>query len=213
MAEIIKIVDGQMRREDLALALKVLKNNGIIVYPTETFYGLGGLASSEIALSKIYTIKGRNPSQPLPFIASDLEMVMQFVTGIPDVALVLAERFWPGPLTLVLKAEAEKLPAAALGPGETVAVRVPPLVWLRQLVREAGTLLVSTSANLTGKPPLSNFEQVCELFAERVDILINGGSTPGGQPSTILDLTVSPPKCLREGVIPLNKIFEILERY
>ncbi len=210
MSSVIKIRDNRLEKLGFMQVLEVLNNHGVIVYPTETFYGLGGLANSEIALSRVYSLKGRNWAQPLPFIASDFEMVSMFVQEMPEEALVLAEKFWPGPLTLVLKASTDKLPALALGPGETIAVRVPPLEWLQELVRAAGWLLVSTSANLSGQPPLSSFNQVYELFGQQVDVLIDGGDTPGAFPSTILDLTVSPPKCLREGVIPFDEILSAL---
>jgi len=206
MSLVIKIKNHGLDKEDLDQILGVLNRDGLLVYPTETFYGLGGLATSDIALQSIYQLKGRQQNQPLPFVASDLAMVMDFVEEIPPEALILTKAFWPGPLTLVLKARAEKLPAKALGPAETIAVRVPPLAWLQELVREAGVLLVATSANLSGQPPLSDFSQVYELFAEKVEVLIDGGKTPGGQPSTILDVTVSPPRCLREGVIPFERI-------
>lgn len=207
---VIKIRNNRLGELELKQVLEVLNNNGVIVYPTETFYGLGGLATSETSLKRIYSLKGRNWAQPLPFIASDLDMVDMFVQEMPEEALVLAEKFWPGPLTLVLKARPKKLPILALGPGETIAVRVPPLEWLQGLVRAAGQLLVSTSANLSGQPPLSNFNAVYELFGQHVDVLIDGGNTPGGFPSTILDLTVSPPKCLREGVIPFDEVLSVL---
>jgi len=213
MSRIVKIKDGQIEKTDLSQVLEVLHNNGMIVYPTETFYGLGGLASSEIALGKIYRLKGRDQNQPLPFIASDLAMVLNYVPQMPEEALLLAKKFWPGSLTLVLKAWPGKLPSMALGPGETIAVRVPPLIWLRELILEAGILLVATSANLSGRPPLSDFNQVHELFGGKVEVLIDGGKTKGGQPSTVLDVTVSPPKCLREGVIPIDQILAELNRF
>ncbi|MBC7364157.1 MAG: threonylcarbamoyl-AMP synthase [Candidatus Aminicenantes bacterium] len=213
MSLLIKIKNQMLEQEDFNQVLETIKRNGLLVYPTETFYGLGGLATSEIVLENIYRLKGRHQNQPLPFVASDLAMVLNFIEEMPPEALNLTKTFWPGPLTLVLKARPGKLPKKALGPANTIAVRVPPLEWLQKLVRETGVLLVATSANLSGQPPLSSFDQVYELFGEKVDVLIDGGKTPGGQPSTILDVTVSPPRCLREGIISLERIQAELKKF
>ncbi|MGQ9802152.1 MAG: L-threonylcarbamoyladenylate synthase [Candidatus Saccharicenans sp.] len=187
-----------------------LRQEAILVYPTETFYGLGGLAQSGSAAGRIFALKGREPANPLPFVASDLEMVLRFSEKPSDLFFRLAEHFWPGPLTLVLRAREHSLPEILYGPGRTIAVRVPPLSWLRELIRKSDSLLISTSANLSGQPPLASFSEVYEIFRDRVDFLIDGGPTPGGQPSTIIDLTSPEPVCLREGKIPAAEVWAYL---
>lgn len=187
-----------------------LKAGAIIVYPTETFYGLGGLATLESVAQKIFSLKGREAGKTFPFVASDQEMVLQLITEPSDLFFRLAERFWPGPLTLVLRARENVLPDILYGPGRTIAVRVPPLDWLRDLIRRSGSLLISTSANLSGQPPVDSFPEVHAIFRERVDIFIDGGQTPGKKPSTIIDLTGAEPACLREGKIPAKEIWALL---
>lgn len=187
-----------------------LRAGATVVYPTETFYGLGGLATIESVAERVFALKGREAGKTLPFIASDLEMVLQFSEGPPDFFFRLAERFWPGPLTLVLRARENVMPATLYGPGRTIAVRVPPLLWLRDLVKSSGSLLISTSANLSGQPPLDSFPEVYKIFRDRVDFLIDGGRTPGEKPSTIIDLTGPEPACLREGKIPAEEVWAFL---
>ncbi|MCX8159376.1 MAG: L-threonylcarbamoyladenylate synthase [Candidatus Saccharicenans sp.] len=187
-----------------------LKAGAVMVYPTETFYGLGGLASLESVAERVFSLKGREAGKPLPFIASDLEMVLQFIAEPSDLFFRLAEHFWPGSLTLVLRSRENILPDILYGPGRTIAVRVPPLHWLRDLVRKSGSLLISTSANLSGQPPVDNFSEVLKIFQGRVDILIDGGRTPGEKPSTIIDLTGAEPTCLREGKIPAEEVWAFL---
>lgn len=191
------------------ISLRLLRG-AILVYPTETFYGLGGLAQPGSAAGRIFELKGRELANPLPFVASDLEMVLRFSDKPADLFFRLAEHFWPGPLTLVIRAREHSLPKILYGPGQTIAVRVPPLSWLRELIRKSGSLLISTSANLSGQTPLASFPEVYEIFRDRVDLFIDGGPTPGGQPSTIIDLTSSKPICLREGKIPAAEVWSYL---
>lgn len=187
-----------------------LRAGAIVVYPTETYYGLGGLSSLEPVAERIFSLKGREAGKTLPFVASDLEMVLRFSEEPPGFFFRLAERFWPGPLTLVLRARENVLPDPLYGPGRTIAVRVPPPDWLRALIKKCGSLLISTSANLSGQPPLDSFSEVYEIFRDRVDIFIDGGRTPGEKPSTIIDLTGAEPACLREGRIPAEEVWAFL---
>jgi L-threonylcarbamoyladenylate synthase len=117
----------------------------------------------------------------------------------------LAGEFWPGPLTIVLPAAAS-VPERLLGPGRTIALRVPPLAWLRALVRELGEPLTATSANLSGEKELTDPQEVKELFEGKVDLVLDGGPAPGGPPSTIVDLSGERPRILREGRIPAARI-------
>lgn len=210
MSLIIDLTPEGISSEKLELIAAKLFAGGLIVYPTETFYGLGGMACLEKVAEKIVELKGRESNKPLPFIASDLEMILKLVEEPPQVFYRLIEKFWPGPLTLVLKVREKTLPEKILGPGRTIAVRIPPLDWLRQLIKKIDCLLISTSANFSGQPPLASFEEVAEIFQGKVDLMINGGKTPGEKPSTIIDLTASEPICLREGKIPLSEIWSVL---
>jgi len=207
---ILRATETGLKPEELDLVVEKLVQGMLIVYPTETFYGLGGLVSSATTAEKIFKLKSRESDKPLPFVASDTEMILKVVGEPPQLFFRLADSFWPGPLTLVLRTAKEALPEEFLGPDWTIAVRVPPVEWLRLLIRKTGCLLVSTSANLSGEPPLASFQEVLKIFQNKVDLLIDGGQTPGGKPSTIIDLTSPEPVCLREGKIPLPEIWKVL---
>ncbi|MEN6312479.1 MAG: L-threonylcarbamoyladenylate synthase [Acidobacteriota bacterium] len=189
----------------------VLLADGVMAYPTETFYGLGAAGFSARGVSKVYKLKGRDPGKPLSLIASDLDMV-RAIAGEPGPAFwALAEEFWPGPLTIVLKA-CPPHPGFLMGPGGSVAVRVPPVAWIRGLARELSQPLTATSANLAGGKGTSGAAAVSALFEGKIDLIVDGGTTPGGAPSTLVDLTGAEPRVLRRGVIPEEKIRAVLER-
>lgn len=210
LSQVLSLPAAGFRPDQLDFISSRLRQGAVLVYPTETFYGLGVLASLGPAVEKIFELKGRETGKPLPFVASDLKMVLRYSEEPSDLFFKLAEHFWPGPLTLVLRARENSLPEILYGPGRTFAVRVPPLSWLRELIGKSGSLLISTSANLSGRPPLASFSEVYEIFGDRVDLLIDGGPTPGGLPSTIIDLTSSEPFCLREGKIPAAEVWAYL---
>jgi len=181
----------------------------VAAYPTETFYALGAAACSERAVARVFELKGREASKPLSFIVSDLEMVREVASPLPPTFPGLAGELWPGPLTLVLPAAAG-LPDRLLGPGRSIAIRIPPLAWLRALVRELGEPLTATSANRAGEKELSDPADVKSRFEGRVDLIIDGGATPGGLPSTIVDLSGKAPRILREGAIARARVQAVL---
>jgi len=188
---------------------EALLGGAVAAYPTETFYALGAAAFSKRGVERIYRLKGRDASKPLSVIASDLDMVAEIVAPLPAAFAALAAEFWPGPLTLVLPAAAG-LPEFLVGPGRTIAVRIPPLSWLRSLVAELAEPLTATSANLAGQKELSDPAEVAALVTGKVEWLLDGGRTPGGLPSTIVDITGEVPRVLREGAIPTASILALL---
>lgn len=188
-----------------------LLEDAVAAYPTETFYALGAAAFSKKAVDKVYRLKKRDVSKPLSVIASDLDMVKEISASLPPYFRALAGEFWPGPLTLVLPAAAG-LPERLLGPGRTIAVRIPPLAWLRALVGEICQPLTATSANLSGERELADPADVSALFSGKVELIVDGGPTPGGLPSTIVDLTADRPRILREGAVSAARIQSILCR-
>jgi L-threonylcarbamoyladenylate synthase len=191
--------------EDIAA---VLLAEGIAAYPTETFYGLGAAAFSKKAVAKVYGLKKRDSGKPLSLIVSDLDMVREITSSLPDAFWTLAGEFWPGPLTLVLKSS-PGLPGFVIGPGGSVAVRIPPLAWIRQLVGRLCQPLTATSANLSGEKELSDPREVEAVFEGKVALIVDGGPAPGGVPSTVIDLTADRPRVIREGVIPAAKILAL----
>jgi L-threonylcarbamoyladenylate synthase len=189
----------------------ILLDDGVMVYPTETFYGLGAACFSGKAVRRIYKLKKREAGKPLSFVVSDLEMVETVAAAPPDVFRRLAGEFWPGPLTLVLKA-AETFPEEALGPGGTIAIRIPPVPWLRALVAEIGQPITATSANVSGQREISDPVEAIALFNRKVDVIVDGGKTPGGLPSTIVDLAGAIPRIIREGAVPARALEPFLGR-
>lgn len=187
----------------------ILKRDGVIIYPTETLYGLGGNCFSQKVIKRIFAIKYRSLSKPLSVVVSDLDMMDKIVKEKPITFNTLAKHFWPGPLTLVLKA-APILPSELLGPGGTIAVRQTGLTWLRRLISFCGFPLISTSANVSGQPSVLEPDQAYALFKGKVDLVIDGGRLPGDRPSTIVDLTPPEPKILREGVISKEELLPYL---
>jgi len=206
---IIKIDPPVVELNKIKSIAQFLKKPGVIAYPTDTFYGLGADCFSPEEIRRIYQIKKRRTSKPIPLIIAETEEVKRIAVEIPPLFWSLAEEFWPGPLTLILKAS-PALPPELLGPSQTIGVRLPAVSWLRELVREAGIPLTATSANISGEKEISRPEKIKDIFWEKVDLIVDGGKTPGTQPSTVLDLTSEKPKILREGIIPITKIRKYL---
>lgn len=189
--------------------VKVLAADGVMVYPTDTFYGLGSNCYSVPALDRIYELKKREASKALLVVAADRAMAARVTRQAPPVFAELASRFWPGPLTLVLEA-GPSLPRRLLGDGDSIAVRVPGLAWLRALIRQAGFPLVATSANLSGEPEVSTAAEARAIFNGRVDIVVDGGPTTGLKPSTVVDLTGPKPRLVRDGALPRSALASYL---
>lgn len=203
-----RVVRVDVQSEDPVITsaiVRVLQRDGLIVYPTETFYGLGGNCYSRKVLKKIFKIKNRPVSKGLPVLVSDRKMIRNLVAQSPPLFQDLADRFWPGPLTFVLSAAAY-LPAELVGPNRTIGIRLPDVPWLQALIRDLGVPLITTSANISGEGEISSPGDVVRLFREKVDLIVDGGPTPGGLPSTVIDLTGEEPLLVREGVIGQNAL-------
>lgn len=185
---------------DAARVADVLRQGGIAVYPTETFYGLGALAFAAPALRRLAAAKLRPGGKPLPLIAADLATAFSLWSEVRPDARVLAERFWPGPLTLVSAARAG-LPLEVAGQG-TVGVRVPASAAARELALLAGGPLVSTSANLSGGAPVTRVEDLAAEILAAVDAVLDGGPTPGGLPSTVVQVDGPRIALVRPGAVP-----------
>lgn len=191
--------------EVIAAAASVLKRGGIVVYPTETFYGLGGNPALPDTVERIFRIKKRGPEKALPLIASGVPVVREWVDEFPAVAEKLATVFWPGPLTLILPA-ARRLPPRVHASTGKLAVRVSSHPIARELAAALGGLIISTSANFTDHPACRTPGEIPIDFARQVDGLIDAGGLPGNLPSTIVDVTGGAPLLVREGHIPFADI-------
>jgi L-threonylcarbamoyladenylate synthase len=178
-------------------AVAVLRAGGVLAYPTETFYALGARFDNEAALERIFALKGRPEGKPLSLIISSAEMLSLVARVVPDIARPLMGRFWPGPVTIAFPAR-EGL-SRYVTSGGRVAVRVPGESFGLSLVRSAGFPVTATSANLSGAPPASDAEAVGDMFPGGIDLLVDGGKTPGGLPSTVLDVSRGAVDILRHG--------------
>lgn len=191
-------------KEVLEKSLEVLKGGGIIAYPTESFYALGVIATNEAAVKKLCRIKNRPVSKPLPVIVGDMETLKSIVKSLPFQAETLMNQFWPGPLTIIFEA-VSGLPALLTGGSNRIAARIPGVSAALHLAIRARLPITATSANPSGSIPARRAQEVIEYFGESIDLVIDSGETPGGKPSTIVDVTAMPLKVLRAGRIELQE--------
>ena len=189
--------------------IDILLHDGIIAYPTDTVYGLGAHYMSEKAVKRIYRVKGRPSQKGLPLLLSCVEDADFLAAEKPKEMLVLAQAFWPGALTLVLKARPE-IPVEITGTTKTVAVRVPDHPIPRGLVAKLGAPIIGTSANLSGGPDPVTAVDVQSMLGDKIDCILDGGPTVQGEPSTVLDLTGSVPKVVRVGAIGLLELQSVV---
>lgn len=189
-------------------ALNVLQNGGLVAFPTDTVYGVGALAFDGAAVESIYTAKDRPVEKAIPILIADLDDLARVTSSpLPPLAVKLASRFWPGPLTILVPKRAD-LPES-VSASATVGVRVPDHEVARALLRAAGPMAV-TSANISGAQSPVTAQEVYEQLGGRVAVIIDGGRTPGGVPSTLVDCTESELKILREGPISLDDLYASL---
>jgi len=189
--------------ESIQAVLKILHAGGLVAFPTDTVYGVGALAFDGKAVESIYAAKDRPIEKAIPILIADAVDMEKVGMDIPDIAYKLAARFWPGPLTCIVPKQ-PSLPES-VSATDTVGVRVPDHEVARTLLRAAGPMAV-TSANISGQPSPSTAQEVFAQLGGRIDLIIDGGTTPGGVPSTLVDCTGEELKILREGPIGLEQI-------
>ena len=187
-------------------ALEVLKAGGLVAFPTDTVYGLASDLFNPDAIDRIYAAKDRDMSKAVAVLLATIEQLEQVAQGISPQASKLAARFWPGALTLVLARKAG-LPAN-LSALPTIGVRMPDHSFARRLLTAAGPL-ATTSANRSGMADATRTEQVLAQLEGRVDLVLDGGESPGGVPSTVVDCTGADVRILRQGAIPAEEIFKL----
>ncbi len=192
-----------------ALAAEIIRNGGLVAIPTETVYGLGANGLSETAVAKIFQAKGRPQDNPLILHLSGPEQMADFCRDIPAEAYTLAEKFWPGPLTMVLPAK-DIVPKRTTGGLATVAVRCPDSEITRAIIRLSGVPLAAPSANISGKPSTTTAAHVLHDHDGRIEAVVDGGMCRVGVESTIVDLTEKPARLLRPGGITPEQLVEIL---
>jgi len=220
VAERLVIDPAAIDADTLARAADTIVRGDVVAYPTETFYGLAADPRNADAIEKVFIAKGRRSEEPLPLIASDIDTVQRWFGALAPRAAQLAHRFWPGPLTLVLPlplpsaptpSPSLSLPSNLTAGRSNIAVRVPAHPLARALAQAAGGVITSTSANLSGQPPVSTADEVLRTIGPRIAIVVDGGPTPGGAPSTIVDVSDAQPRLVRAGSVPWERVLESLE--
>jgi L-threonylcarbamoyladenylate synthase len=189
-------------------AVQILRKRGVVAIPTDTLYGLAACALDAAAVQRVFALKGRPAGMALPLLLAEAGDIRRYATDIPAVTWRLVERFWPGPLTVVLP-KADVVPDLVCGGMDTVALRVPDHRVPRAIAAALGTAITGTSANRSGGPELRTAGAVREEFGNRLDLVIDGGATSRGLASTVLDLSDGHPRILRLGAIAQREIEEL----
>ena len=189
-------------------ALHILRNGGVVALPTDTLYCLAAHAFDEAAAARIFRLKGRPTDAALPLLLADPDEISRWARDIPDVAWDLARRFWPGPLTMVLRRSPD-IPKSLCGGADTVGLRVPDHRIPRDIARELDAPITGTSANRTGEQDLTTPEAVRAEFGDEIDMTVDRGKAPGGPGSTVLDLSDERPRILRRGPISTREIEDV----
>ena len=189
----------------------MIARGSVIAFRTDTFYGLGANPFNRSALQRIKQLKGREENKPILVVISDIDQIDRFMSERSKTFDLLAERFWPGPLTLIGRA-APEVPAEITAGTGTVGVRLPDDVNVRGLVRACGGTLTATSANPSGAEPARTAEEVESYFGAAVDLIINGGEAQVDRPSTVVDAGGSEPRLIREGAIAWSDIQDLMAK-
>ncbi len=199
MTTIVAMADPTARSH----AMAALQAGLVIAFPTDTIYGIGGVASNPHAIVRLYKAKQRPHTMAIPVLLADPADLVRVARHIPPTAAALAQRYWPGGLTLVVPAAAH-LPPELLADGESVAVRVPDHAWLRGLIRELGEPLAATSANRHSTATPRTAALVAEQLGPALALVVDGGATSGDTPSTLVDCTSPEPRVLRQGSVTIE---------
>lgn len=184
----------------LKIAVNALANGGVVALPTDTLYGLAACAFDEAAVAKIFKTKGRDAATALPLLLADAADARRCGVDLPPAMWLLAEKFWPGALTLVVR-KSDAVPYVVTAGRDTVGLRVPDHPLPRAVARALGSPITGTSANCSGMPGLTTAQAVRDELGDRIDFVLDGGDAPGGVPSTVLDLSEDAPRVLRQGAI------------
>jgi L-threonylcarbamoyladenylate synthase len=195
-------------QDEIEKAVSVLRDGGVIAMPTDTLYALTARARDGAAVRRVFEIKGRNDGKPMPLFVSNLDMARRF-GEFNETASKLAERFWPGALTLVVRRQG-RFESDALAGGDTVALRAPDNAIALALIAGAGEPVTGTSANLSGGPDPVSADEVRRQIGAKLDIILDAGLAEGGVASTIVDCTGDEPVILREGALSRAEIFDAL---
>jgi L-threonylcarbamoyladenylate synthase len=208
-----RIVVDPVRPDPTAVAhaAATLREGGVVAIPTDTLYGLAADPWNSIAVAKVFAIKGRPDDRALPLVAANVDQVEQWLGEMSPMARALAQQFWPGPLTLVMRAPGALAPGVTAG-GTTVGVRVPAHAVTRALCAAFERPVTATSANISGQAATDDPEKVAATLVSGLDLLLDSGTTPGGPASTIVDLTHGEMRLIREGGVSWKDVKACTQR-
>lgn len=192
-------------KQQIEKGIAILKQGGIVAFPTDTVYGLGAGVSLQQAVERVYEVKKRPRNRPLPLLLADVSQITMVADPVPPIAWRLIHSFLPGALTLVL-AKSNSVPDILTAGGTTIAIRIPAHPIPIALIEGLGTPIVGTSANLSGQPSPLTADEVYAQLGDKIDLIIDGGQCPGGKESTIVDVTGATPVVLREGAISREEL-------
>ncbi len=195
--------------EAFAHAVRLLRAGKVIALPTDTVYGIGASGFNERAIEQLFVVKERERGKAIPYLLADAKDLSIVARAIPDAAYLLAAKFWPGALTLVVPASA-RVPKILIAGGERVAVRMPNHPTTRALIDALSAPLAATSANISGGRDPATAREVFAQLDQRIPLILDGGATHSNVPSTVVDVTSDPPKILRVGVISVQEIEQAL---
>ena len=210
MSSLIRRIDPDNPQPEFILqAAQIIKDGGVVVFPTRCLYGLGADASHPQAVQRVFTIKQRSEQNPILVLIDHPGQVALLAKRIPDAATRLMERFWPGRVTLVLEAR-DTVPEDLTAHTGKIGARMPGHTVALAMVKAVSGPITGTSANLSGRPGCHRIDNLDTLIAERVDLILDAGRLKGGTGSTVVDVTESKPRILREGEVSSQEIFDLL---
>ena len=195
--------------KDLSHAVDIIRNGGLVAVPTETVYGLACNGLDEAAVERVYAVKGRPAVKAMSLLVAGADAIDRYCADVPPGAYALANNFWPGPLTIVLRSRGKEPPIVRAG-GENVGLRCPDHPLTGELLRRCCVPLAAPSANLSGAPPLTSAAEVFSCFKGKIDAVLEGGRSELGEASTVLDMSGTPYRVLRAGALPEAKIWDTL---
>jgi len=204
-ARMIKVDSSCNPEGAISEASEILLSGGLVAYPTESFFGLAADATNETAIKRLFLAKKRGHGSPVLILIHSVDVLDQYTHHIPPVARQLIKEFWPGGLTLVFDAGPKISPLLTAGTGK-IGIRFSSHPVATALARAIGTPITGTSANLSGEPPCRNADEVRRSLGHGVDLILDGGETKGEVGSTVLDVTVDPPRILRQGMVSQDEI-------
>lgn len=207
--KILKINLRKPQAQIIQQAVLVLKQGGTVILPSDTVYGLTVMATNKKAILKIYKIKGRKKSLPLPIFCSSVSQVKKIVEDINPSAKDLIKAFWPGKLTLVFSCQSAKF--SHLAYKDKIGIRIPKSPTINRILKKLKQPIIGTSANLSGKGEITSSKEIMKLFKHKVDLILDGGNLSQALPSTVIDVSLDKPKIIRNGAVSPAKIKKVLK--